>query len=814
MIVAALGYDVVATAKGGYPTGYLAVASSENITKGANGKVGDAAKRSTIAVLVYNSLEVRLMDQSSWTSNNENEYKPTDETILSKYLEVEKYEGIVTATALTDVATAGAYDFEADKTIDIDGYVYGYSNGKLEKTEQDATDVISNLVDADTLIGKSVVAYIGEDEDGADTVYAITESKNKVTSISAIDLVDADDDEYDVKNQISYRKSGSKKVYDLDIEDTAVVKLNYAASSLPQVGSGDSITTQKNSVKALINRIDNGGRIDFISNDSDDKIEYILITAYDDSAAVIKEVSVEDGVYSFETFTGAVEEVDTTDEEALTIVTIDGAAATVADLKANYTVSAVELADGLVALYASSKTVTGTVDSYDDEANTVSIAGADYDLVGLTASALKDEEGIFFLNVDGQIVHNETEATGAAKYAIVLAVSHETGINDSYVAQVVTADGAVAEYKFASKAKYGSTTGDDAVALAVAQKIEDSADLSTVAKLETANITTAIFDITIKNGEISRVKDVYVSSLVENKKYDEVDMSYGSLAFDESTVVFALKDNSGAIDEDGVTIGKVADYFVDGEGESFDLYGVAANSDEDVYAAVLGFNLRTTVPEDGAAVIVTGKKTVTYDDDDATYITGIQAGKEVAFTIYSEDAYTSAVAPEYLAKGDIILVGAANAEGVVSDFKTLFKKEGLNLNPGTGEGEDSDYTDEGEFAPNTLIATKDTTDDIYYVVGTLEDDPKPTSTKFWLTDSANVSQAATGFVLADGITMKTSANYTVVDYTESAKYPEFDKKSAGTGVFGSVSKYTSLVFVRYYDDKIVEVIAYRTNVAE
>ena len=33
MIVSALGYDLVANNKGGYPTGYLAVASSEGITK-------------------------------------------------------------------------------------------------------------------------------------------------------------------------------------------------------------------------------------------------------------------------------------------------------------------------------------------------------------------------------------------------------------------------------------------------------------------------------------------------------------------------------------------------------------------------------------------------------------------------------------------------------------------------------------------------------------------------------------------------------------------------------------------------------------
>ena len=104
MIVCALNYDLVAQAKGGYPTGYLSVASSEGITKYANGKVGDAAKRSTVAVLVYNSLEVRILDQNTWTTDGSDEYAKSDDTILSKYLDVNKWEGVVSDVPFTDYA--------------------------------------------------------------------------------------------------------------------------------------------------------------------------------------------------------------------------------------------------------------------------------------------------------------------------------------------------------------------------------------------------------------------------------------------------------------------------------------------------------------------------------------------------------------------------------------------------------------------------------------------------------------------------------------------------------------------------------------
>ncbi|MBQ8764900.1 MAG: S-layer homology domain-containing protein, partial [Clostridia bacterium] len=81
MIVVALGYELDAQAKGGWSTGYLAVAAREGITKNSNGVVGTPAARGTIAVLVYNSLEVRLMDQWTWTPNGDkDEYGKLDET--------------------------------------------------------------------------------------------------------------------------------------------------------------------------------------------------------------------------------------------------------------------------------------------------------------------------------------------------------------------------------------------------------------------------------------------------------------------------------------------------------------------------------------------------------------------------------------------------------------------------------------------------------------------------------------------------------------------------------------------------------------
>ena len=841
MIVSALGYDLAATAKGGYPTGYLAIASAEGITKNANGRVGDAAARGTIAVLVYNSLEVRLMDQTSWSTGSDGDkYGKTDDTILSKYLEVQKWEGVVTSVPVSDYAQDG---YKADTTpvfsletadVDTGSFYQEYWDGQLTKYEDNAVvDVDCSLVDVNEFAGKKVVAYVGEDEDaetGNRMVYAIAEKQgaNKVTTISATQLIDSNYSDYTTDGQISYQNVGSSRVYDLDLADDAIISVNFGTATAAKNGANLYDTAN------LVGHLTNGGTITFISNDNDSKIDVIRVTAYD-AEAVIETVETEDGVISFDTYVGSIDDIDTEDEDAIVVVYKDGAVAAAADLAANDTVSMVTTfengGDSFQLYYASSKTVTGMVESYSNDDQVVTIAGEEYEVSSLSSysgnvASLSDKEGLFFLNVDGQIAHDEADAA-KGKYGLVLAVNKSTGINNGYEVQVALADGTVATYDLSSKAALNGGSKDDAVTAGAIANLMIPSTGATTLEGGTAVYTTIgkatglLFEVTVKNGEITKLKSLSGTSEKTGKEYDAENMSYSSLSFDDSTVVFALKpaynsanttQNTHNIEDDDVTVGTIADFFTEGEGENYSLFGY--DEDNDIYGAIIGYDLATTVPADSAAVIVTSVKTVTYDDDNAVQITGLQGGKEVSYIIYDDEAdYTSVVDPEYLGKGDVIMVGVANAEGVVADFEALYTKNGVvtydrtALDSGDGDYEATEsYGDLGEYAPGTILVSDDSTDDIYYVAGTLNeaDGYEPTNNKFFLT-------GATGshYVSADGIAMRDAANYTLVDYSESSN-PEISKKSKGKSIFGSLDKYNSTVFVRYYDDKLVEVVVYRT----
>lgn len=776
MIVVALGYELDAQAKGGWSTGYLAVASREGITKSANGIVGTPATRDTIAVLVYNALEVRLMDQKSWTSSGDNnEFGKLDETILSQYLGIRKVEGIVTETPFSNYAANG-YTEDADIVMAFaDGAEYfEYYNGKMENYGLDQLEYDASLIaDINNYTGKKVVAYVGEEEDdetGNLMVYAIAEKQgaNKVTVISAAQLVDDSyaDKYYAEAGTIAYTAVGSSKVTSLDLEDVAGIPVykNFVY---------DKDVTMTSDFDDDIN-----GTITFISNDADSKIDLILVTAYE-AEAVVEDVETEDGIIMFNLYHGNLEDIDTEDEDVLNAVVKDGVVATVADITANDTVSYIDVAgDGSFMLYyVSSKTVTGKVSTFDDEY--VVISGEEYELSTAVDAAyndtadLKGQEGIFFLNVDGQIAW--AEASAENNYGVIIGVGVD---GRKYGIEVVLADGTVATYELKDKLTFNDMKVEDeeaATELAILMSNEDF-DWYTPNGSEVENL---VFDIQIKDGKVKELTALNVDGDATDKEYDEENMAYGNISFNKATIIISVEtEEDKEVEASDIKVGKVSDFFIDGEGEDFVITAYDYDNN-DIAGLVIGKNLTTTIAKNGSAFIFTGYSSTEYDEEDAFIIKGFQNGKKVSYVILEEDADDAGINIETLDAGDVLLLGAVNAEGIITDAELL-------------------YTD-----ADGIVAVDDDEDEEYYIFGDLVEDPKPTSSKFFL---ENIE--GTYYDAADGIVMRNSANYTLVDFSESRK-PEVSKKSKGTGLFTRLDDYTYKVFVRYYEDSLVEVIIYK-----
>ena len=184
-------------------------------------------------------------------------------------------------------------------------------------------------------------------------------------------------------------------------------------------------------------------------------------------------------------------------------------------------------------------------------------------------------------------------------------------------------------------------------------------------------------------------------------------------------------------------------------------------------------------------MIITSVKSKEIDHDDAYVITGMQAGKEVTYTVYDDEPEYDA---EYLAKGNVILTSVPNAEGMIKDFEILY------VAPCNEKQEDGSYKwIAGKLGKD---ANADDTKDEKYVAGVLNKTTAPTDSKFYVGADA------------EEIVMRNSANYTLVDYTESVKNPEICKESSES-IFSTSSEYDTVVFVRVYDDVLSEVVCYR-----
>ena len=807
MIVVALGYELDAQAKGGWSTGYLAVAAREGITKNSNGVVGAPAARGTIAVLVYNSLEVRLMDQKSWTpSGQDDAYGKLDETILSQYLGIKKVEGIVESVPFNAYASGYKADDDAMITFDSEAVYFEYVDGKLEDDGLEIFSYDASLVpEANNFAGKKVVAYVGEEQDdetGNYMVYAIAEKQgaNKVTTISAAQLVDASSpNAFTEAGVIAYNEVGSSKVTKLDLDDEVIVVGNFGTEvfSEEEVYVGEELVedgklTDTEELAEFVGE----GVITLISNDANSKIDVIIATIYD-GEAVVEEVTTDDGVVMFDLYNGTLEDIDTEDEDVLNVVIKDGVVATVADIAANDTVSYINVAgdDSFNVYYVSSKTVTGKVDFYDDE--TVEIGGTEYEVSvnsGLDIEEdLKGTEGIFFLNVDGQIAYADASAE-KGNYAVIYSIGTT---NRKTEIEVVLADGTAATYELnKDKVQLDGVKKTDADIVDYFDDLMTGTDAGWHVA-EADEVTGLVFELIVKDGKVTKITPVDSEGSATSKEYDEENMSYGNLSFNEDTIVVSVADVEGNIDSSDIKVGKIADFFVDGEGAEFDLTAYDYNNNE-IAGLVVGYNLTTTIPQDAAAFIISGKvKEKDVDGDTAYVLTGFQDGKKASYTLYNEEESFNEAD---FAMGNVLLLGVATADGMISDYEVIYDIE-------AGLAED--------------IANKE---DEYYYFGALDTTPDneeteenesklPTASKFFLAEGATsvvkTGESANAYDAEEGVVMRNSARYTLVDFSESTT-PTVSKKAKGTALFSRYdSKYDYEIVVRYFEDSQVEVIVYK-----
>lgn len=188
MLVTTLGYEPLATAKGGWPAGYLEVAKDYGVTKEIN--VADTespATRATVAQLVYNALPVPLMEKTGPGSQS-------TFTIMDGYGEL-PYKALMTelGAGIIEGSVVGTAKEKYNQTACAeDEVIYRFNNAYknaewTEYIEKNAdksgyacdTFQVADGIDAAKYLNTPTVIYVKKLENGNNTIIGIMPVEEK-----------------------------------------------------------------------------------------------------------------------------------------------------------------------------------------------------------------------------------------------------------------------------------------------------------------------------------------------------------------------------------------------------------------------------------------------------------------------------------------------------------------------------------------------------------------------------------------------------------------------------------------------------------
>ncbi len=443
MLMRALGYSSLVNASGMGNSGYYTYATEAGLLSGINVKDSSAITRAEAASLVFNFLKAPVLKQVTFGDDIGFD-KTKNETVLAVYHDVYKGRGTVSATEVTaaDGKTVGKGQIKIDSTV--------------YKVETE---------DFNGLIGYYVDYYYMVDDDISTVVYMSKYNEIKEKTITSDDFIAY------AGGEVKYFEEESRKTLSLDSYCDVIYNGKYTA------------------LKSLDEAFNIGeGMITFLSNDGDNVYETVIIDAYEN---VVLKVASSDGEIMFltpEYDLQALEKEIATDDMYLDIIGSDGA-------KVNYSVTvegvfdhdgnpvkSVDLSSipaGSVVSYftdkyivqrgykvpdnktdyvkamISTKTVVGTVESYDFGERIIIIDGVEYDIAKsnffneASSKITIGSYGTFRLDVLGKVVAYTEEVSDDAiayDYGYLINAVTVGSIGGNLQMKVLTTDNKVNTY--------------------------------------------------------------------------------------------------------------------------------------------------------------------------------------------------------------------------------------------------------------------------------------------------------------------------------------------------------------------------------
>ncbi len=751
MIVAMLGYTPVANVKGGYPTGYLYVANNMiKITKGATGSVGDPAKRWVVARLLFNALDAKIMEQSSWSATDP-DFVQGEQTLLKDYQEVTKLEGIVTETfyqkEINDkedqditIELSSINGFTSQSKLDDSDYNYSYEIGDLYTVD-------ANDTGAEDYLGYKVLAYVKEFDEGDDELVAIApiSTKNNTLEVAFDDFV-ATTAKAGVDDSLS--RNISFEYYTDGDSDTVLTGKIY------KKGADEAIWYANGNLQAdledLVDMLkvfspdydDEDGFVKFLDNDGDNVYDIIFVETINEEY-VVDEITAKTYKIADKINGGSIKLDPTADKQYVTFYK-DGAQVDFDAIEEDDVLSVVYNKANLknstvVKVYISSDKVEGYVSTASESKNEYKIDGTIYSKTNRCDTIKRSDEGTFYLNYKGRIAYADTTTTAGGNYAFLLSVNTEDSFSDgqSYTLRFMNEKGEWVDADLNDKVTfiYYDANGDQS-----SKKTKDLDEIPGNIAPYTGNwlvmngddlvlgeaLEQRVFQYTLNSeGAITKIvlpgegltEDNFSGEEFNNAEYDGGNNRFKAIpkkgGVDEKTVIFAIdEDNNDITAVDKKKEVSLTTYKTFKDEQSYS--GYVYDYDNDVYKCMVLTESTNAIDDEASLLVIDTIELTSNDDEDYLVITGYQDGKKVELESVTDsdveigasrivdgevvDAIFTIEDLEDLEAGDVIEV-ALDASGKVTDIKVVYAD-------GTLYDGDNEAEDDGVFYAKGYINTK------------------------------------------------------------------------------------------------------------
>ncbi len=628
IMVRALGYEPMALSKGGYPTGYLVTAANIGLTKDVAGSGNEGITRGKVAKLIFNALTINLMEQVGFGSDIN--YEVVDKTLLFDNLKVEKITDQVMAVGAS--AINGDSNLK-DNQIQIGNKIYAIGTADVRE-----------------ILGFNVDAYVKKDSKTSEKTLLVAipvEGDNESVKVEADDIEDVVNTNSEKTLKYWVNKETDKNAKKASISLNAKVMYNGKA------GSFDDFKAISSGSITLLDTDTNGEYdIVFVNETKNYVVEEALASTHkivDKYGQKTLVLDPEDTNISFTIEKGS-EFINVADLEEWDVLTVTQS-------KDNE----------FYHIEVSNEKVSGIVTEKDDEK--VYIGGEGYKIASNYPNSINlNDEGTFYLDVQGKIAAVDAESVKSTNYAYMNNIEKSPSVNKVLELELFTKDGKTEILKTASKIKVNNNSGlsaDDALAAIGSNPKLITYELNSdglISKITTAKDTSGAID------EDNFSKNLTLSKAVYKATSGKLVATGGSVTVTDDTIVFDIPNGKTSTEDYSIRDKK---FFVNDDEYNVIVYDLK----EDLSANVLIVTSSTGEADESSSIAVVDKITKTQNSDgvDIEKLYAVQDGKAITIStseagILVKEKNSSTVSLE---QGDIIQY-KTNIKGEIEKITVLF----------------------------------------------------------------------------------------------------------------------------------------------